>query len=214
MMFINPIEYMYALKLLLLLFIISFSGCFLFQKNLPEDGADLTESRLMVGQLDGNTWFNQRYPSWLIALYPSEFTSNYEFITQELTAYAIINDSLTFCTYKQVDPTGETHYLVSYVNMMRIDSVEIAYRGDHDTSIPFYSWKKYSIKLADTLFTTEFIATAHDSLVNEEGMLKDGCSLWDEGTSIDTLKQVFHLTSNGTILKIDKPEAETRNPER
>lgn len=52
-----------------------------------------------------------KFPDWISQLYPKELKLKYRTIVQELTDFKKVNDTVLFCTFKQMDGVCTKHFL-------------------------------------------------------------------------------------------------------
>jgi hypothetical protein len=140
------------------------------------------------------------FPHWLQILYPPG--STYYDPEQKLTAFKSINDSLAYCTLAQMDGVCTIQLLISFYNKTKIDSLEIGHSCDHDQSYPSYTWKEFSIDQENTIITTEYNESVHDSLVGIDGWIKENYDFSEAATKIDSTRQVFKIDKTGLIFEI------------
>ncbi len=147
---------------------------------------------------------NSKFPDWLTQLYPTELKLDYQTIGQELISFQIINDSVTYCIYKQMDGACERNLVVSFVDRMQKEELEIGNNCDHDLSRPSHSWKNFELKSSNIILTTQFTESVHDSLIDEDGWMKKEYDFLEAKTTVDTGIQVFQINQQGLIIEIDK----------
>ncbi len=152
-----------------------------------------------------NEEIESSFPDWLIENYPTELEFEYGYtLKQEIKDYRIVNDSISYCIYQQMDGVCSRRILDTYTKQIKTDSLEIAENCDHDLSLPTYSWKEFEVKSSNIILTTEFIESVHDSLIDENGMMKKGYDFMEAETTVDTIKQVFQVNNQGLIKEIKK----------
>ena len=188
------------MKLFGILLFLLLTGC--GQDNYNEDKVE-TERQIT----ETSTQFEKhkdslQFPDWLTNLYPSELKLKHQTIVQKLTDFRRVNDSVAYCTYKQMDGVCERHYLETFVHKKQRASLEIGYNCDHDLSIPTYTWKEFEVKSSNLILTNEYTESVHDSMINDNGRMKKAYSFLEAETTIDTARQVFQVDQKGMIVEI------------
>ncbi|MBL4753379.1 MAG: hypothetical protein JKY52_07285 [Flavobacteriales bacterium] len=141
-----------------------------------------------------------KYPEWLTSLYPNNLQEEYRTLAQEITLFERVNDSVTFCIINQKDGVCLRSILAVLINERGVGNMVIGHSCDHDQSRPEYTWKEYSVESAYTLRTTEYKESVHDSLIDENGLMK--VEYDDVNKTVDTSIQVFLVTQIGEITEI------------
>ena len=118
--------------------------------------------------------------------------------------YKIVNDSVIYCIYKQIDGVCERYFLATLVNKKQAENLEIGYNCDHDLSRPSYTWKEFVIKSSNIILTAEYTESVHDSLMDENGWMKKEYDFLDAEKLVDTARQVFQIDQQGSIIEIKK----------
>ena len=190
------------MKLLGIIIIIALTGC--GQVNQEGNKVETAPQPPETVTQPENRKDNSKLPDWLTQLYPHEIKLDYQTVGQELADFKTVNDSVAYCTYKQMDGVCERHFLATYVNKNLKNNLEIGHNCDHDLSIPSYTWKEFAIKSQDIILTTEYTESVHDSLIDENGRMKKEYDFLEAETTVDTARQVFQVAQQGQIIEIKK----------
>lgn len=143
-----------------------------------------------------------RFPHWLSVLYPSEVSSKNQVLGQRLVNFREMNDSVAYCIYEQLDGVCSRQFLATYVRRERRDSLEIGHICDHDQSVPTYTWKEFGVHEPHRIWTNEYKESVADSLINEQGFMKEGHDHLNVGRRVDTLRREFQIDPRGRVLEV------------
>ncbi len=138
-------------------------------------------------------------PEWLTQLYPTEIRLEYQTISQGLTVYYRVNDSISYCIYDQMDGVCTRHFLQTFVHNTKKDHLEIGNNCDHDQSRPEYTWKEFEMKSPTNILTVEYKESVHDSLITTDGWLKEKYTFSDLKTVVDTTSGLAPYYSDNVV---------------
>ena len=181
----------------------------------PEISNDNKESELVIStnskkQLD-RTYSEEieeiepSFPDWLTENYPTELELGYGYtVNQELKDYRIVNDSISFCIYEQMDGVCSRSILDTYTEQIKTDSLHIAEACDHDLSNPVYTWMEYETRSLNLIVIKEFTESVVDSFLTDNGEIKGGYDFIEVETKFDTTRTVYQINERGKIKEIKK----------
>ena len=141
------------------------------------------------------------FPNWLetIKSIKNKERSLYG-INHEINSFNELNDSLTYAIFSITDGVCLKQELETYWNKKQADHLEIGKSCDHDLSIPKHSWKEYELKTATKIQITEYTEFVPDSLITEEGYVKEGYDFVEAETKIDTIFKTYFINKQGKII--------------
>lgn len=166
-------------------------------ENKDEHDQQITETIAVQRSID-----TANFPEWLTQLYPSEIRLEYQTISQGLTAYYRVNDSISYCIYEQMDGVCTGHFIQTFMHMNKKDHLEIGNNCDHDQARPEYTWKEFEIISSNEILTIEYKESVHDSLITTDGWLKEKYTFSEVKTVVDTTSQLFQIDESGMIKEI------------
>ena len=139
------------------------------------------------------------FPQWLKVLYPAEVVEEYQLLRREIVLFENVNDSVTYCVVEQNDGVCQWYFLLTQVNRVETGNAVLGHNCDHDQSRPEYSWKEYSVGSTHSFKTIEYTETVHDSLIDENGHMKEGYEYESAEKLLDTAQKVLQVTQSGKI---------------
>lgn len=147
---------------------------------------------------------NGSFPKWLVELYPNEIQIDGHLFQQELINYQSINDSVAFCTYKMSDEVCAWQYLITHVNQIKKDSLEIENMCDHDQSSPTFYWKDCIFTSSNAFQINDYTEYVPDSFLYDDGQLTEGDDFSDTQKNVKTITKHYQVNHDGLINKIEK----------
>lgn len=144
------------------------------------------------------------FPAWLHKLYPSVIKVNYGYysMTQKLTYFKVLNDSITYCIYETDDGVCLRTNLATQKYQGEFEDKEIAYSCDQDQSMPGYRWTTFRIIPEHAILSTQYSAFIVDSLWSEESGIKDNRFFDDCPHNLDSNIYQFTVTATGEIERL------------
>ncbi len=115
------------------------------------------------------------------------------------------NDSILSIIYEQNSGVCTTKNVDLFKNKERIDSLELEKNCDKDLSIPHYSWKSYKIENGN-YYITEYIETANDTLIDNNGFLKSEYTFDSIETKKDSIIKTYKINNNGKIVQFEQED--------
>lgn len=148
---------------------------------------------------------SEKLPNWLKKLYPDSTTIDFNWVVyQQIILFKQLNDSTSYCIFEKKDGVSSIVSLVSFINENIFQSVEIGINADHDQSIANYSWSEYKILRNDKIKTIEYSEFAPDSLLDENGEIREGEIYDDYELEYDTVITNHTILDNGMIKSNSK----------
>ena len=120
----------------------------------------------------------------------------------EIESYTVLKDSLSYAVFMISSGTCLRQELETYWNRKKRDQIEIEESCDHDLSIPKHSWKEFEFVTPTRISIKEYSETVPDSLIAEDGYLKEGYDFIEAKTKMDTIIKTFEISYDGAIIEI------------
>lgn len=152
-------------------------------------------------------------PNWLIEIYPDTIDGDYFSTSKKVTQFIKLNDSISYCIYKETDGVCLNHHLVVFINQVEAHSYLIEEGCDHDQSFANYSWSEYKIVDDFNVESTTYYENFHDSIIDKEGMFKVGKSFENSTLLYDTLTTAYQILNTGEIKISKRPLEEQSSQE-
>lgn len=192
------------MKHLIILFVLfQFISCTI-SKSLNNEVLNL--SAIIENEEQTNNFEEQaHHPNWLITIanIKNKEMNQYD-VQYKIDTYNAINDTLSYAVFSITSPVCLSYELATYWNKKQVDYLEIGQNCDHDLSILKHSWKEYEFKTTTQIETITFTEYVHDSLVGEDGYMKDGYDFIEAVTTTDTLMNSYFINKKGKITKYKK----------
>ena len=91
--------------------------------------------------------------------------------------------------------------LAIFKNEKEVGIQEICGQCDHDLSNPEHEWSEFKFQDPKTIKLTSYREYVHDSLIAENGSIKEQYDFLEAPTKIDTVTTFLEIGDNGTIYK-------------
>ncbi|NHN27513.1 hypothetical protein FIA58_017675 [Flavobacterium jejuense] len=121
----------------------------------------------------------------------------------EINSLNQLNDSLSYAIFSITDGVCLMSELETYWNKRKVDSLEIGKSCDHDLSLPTHSWKEYKFITTTKIKISEFTEFVPDSLITEEGHVKEGYDFIKSETKTDTIFKTYRISNEGNIIEMN-----------
>ncbi|MEW6469779.1 MAG: hypothetical protein AB1458_12685, partial [Bacteroidota bacterium] len=139
---------------------------------------------------------------WLAKLYPEELRTEGHTLFQKLVSFTTLNESISYCVYKQNDGICEFHFLATYTDTIEKNKMMLGHGCDHDVGAPTYESRTFAFVSPNTFAITEYATSVHDSLIGEDGWIKKGQDFLEAETSTDSTIRKFEIDPWGQIKEI------------
>lgn len=162
--------------------------------DTPQDTQTINDHPLNVDSKDDDT-----LPKWLIEMYPSSMESP---LSQDITEFYAINDSVTVCVTQIRGPVGSISYLATHKNRIAFQDLIVGHNYDHEQSYGDYSYIVFE-RMGPHLYKCDSISiSAHDSLLDNYGRIVNGLTFDEIPHHIDTTSKVVSILPDGTIAVV------------
>lgn len=142
---------------------------------------------------------NSKFPIWIEKINLDINSELGQHQKRNIKEFNKINDSLSIYVFILNDGVCSKYSLVTFLNQNEIDNAEIGIECDQDMSIPEYKWKEFEFLSTTTFQTIEFSEHVNDSLIDNNGYIKEGYDFMESKTTIDSIIKVFEIDKTGKI---------------
>ena len=190
----------------IILLIILISGCNNPKKKNVEvvPKKEKTESDKTRIPLTFSNESNTEFPNWIKEINKEINDELGQYLNNDIEEFNELNDSLSTCVFVSNDGVCSKYSLATYLNQKKVENVEIGIECDHDMSIPKHEWQEFKFSSAKTFQTIGFSEYVHDSLIDNNGYMKEEHDFMESETKIDSIIKIFEINKMGNIIELNK----------
>ena len=187
----------------IILLIILISGCNNPKRNNIEIVPEKEKSEINKTEILSTFSKDSKseFPNWLEKINSEINDELGQHLNNDIVEYNELNDSLSTCVFLLNDGICSNYSLVTFLNQNEIENAEIGIECDHDMSIPQYEWQEFEFLSATTFRTIEFSEYVHDSLIDNNGYMKEEYDFMESQTKIDSIIKMFEINKIGKIIE-------------
>ena len=143
----------------------------------------------------------KQFPEWLQLINTEKSKAFGGYGNYSIAKYNKLNDSISYAIFEFRDGVCLIDSLAIFKNEKEVGIKEICGQCDHDLSNPEHEWSEFKFQDPKTIKLTSYREYVHDSLIAENGSIKEQYDFLEAPTKIDTVTTFLEIGDNGTIYK-------------